>query len=119
MAEYVNRFDVLTRVDRAINQINCGCKSPKDAVLMLWDEIEDPLRIPTADVEEVHRAAWSVVAKGSVDTVGYCSRCGKKAVWRTKQGPYKLCPNCGAKMDGEADDECVEALRDWLKQEDE
>lgn len=31
--------------------------------------------------------------------------CHSQSVWRTKDMAYEICPHCGAKMDGGADDE--------------
>ena len=57
--------------------------------------------IPVADVRPVVHARWLNVVSAIVDTTGNCSECRKEAVWRTRNKPYTICPNCGAKMDGE------------------
>ena len=42
---------------------------------------------------------WENITIAVVDTTGYCGVCGKQAVWRSRNKPYAICPNCGAKMD--------------------
>lgn len=66
-------------------------------------DIDDVLNIPAADVVEVKHGEWVNMVRAVIDTVGDCSECGKEAVWRTLNKPYALCPHCGAKMDGGAD----------------
>lgn len=56
------------------------------------------MRIPAADVEPVRRGRW----KRYSTTMMECSLCGK----HTARHKFNYCPNCGAKMDleGENDD---------------
>ena len=72
------------------------------------DKVRKMMAIPAADVVEVKRGEWEerIVDDDEYDKYGlfrrrfYCSACGD---WNT-HGASKYCPNCGAKMDGGADD---------------
>jgi hypothetical protein len=48
--------------------------------------------LPSLDVAPVVHALWKMTDSA------YCSRCNRIAVTK-----YRYCPNCGARMDGEAD----------------
>ena len=52
------------------------------------------------DVAPVRHGRWVNVVRAIVDTTADCSECRCEAVWRTRNKPYIICPNCGAKMDG-------------------
>lgn len=65
---------------------------------------------PTADVEPVRHGRW--IKMGYEDYE--CSNC-KAALWARKVNPvekYKYCWSCGAKMDGDADDQSGETDKD-------
>lgn len=65
----------------------------------IMDSVEDSIE---EDVAPVVHGEWVNVVHALVDTTGYCTKCGKQAVWRTKTNkPYIICPNCGAKMQKE------------------
>ncbi len=55
--------------------------------------------LPVADVQPVKHGEWKINSDGYYP---YCSECGKEP----ESGKMtKFCPNCGARMDGGADDE--------------
>ena len=56
-------------------------------------------KTPAADVAPVRHEKWLHIHQAVVDTTGDCSACDTEAVWRTRNKPYGICPNCGAKMD--------------------
>lgn len=61
---------------------------------------------PTADVAPVRHAEWVVCGDG--DNVPWmCSHCGKTTAHKYKVMYGNYCPNCGAKMDGGADNACL------------
>lgn len=88
MAEYIEREALLAEYDR----VHVG---PAGGARKLIEEA------PTADVAPVVHGRWLHVHVAVVDTTGDCSACNTEAVWRTRRKPYSLCPNCGARMDGE------------------
>ena len=61
--------------------------------------------IPAADVAPVRHGRWNVVEALSDDiqTAGECNICGENINWFGKLPNY--CPNCGARMDKEAEHE--------------
>ena len=65
--------------------------------------------MPTVDAEPVVHGKWD---DESVAFYRKCSECGCCVEWDKKPflygiGEYNYCPNCGAKMDGGADDEAL------------
>lgn len=68
-------------------------------------DIQDFLNdIPTADVVPVVYGLWIRPHWKNSDYCCDCSKCGGEAMHReyqwNKKGIYPICPNCGAKMDG-------------------
>lgn len=73
--------------------------------------VSDLRGMPAADVTPVRHGRWISLTKCANEGV-YCSICKKKVwksdyAWCSKRSRNKLrsnyCPNCGAKMDGGAD----------------
>ena len=70
------------------------------------------LKIQAADVAPVRHGRWERIGiKGRKGLPIYpcCSVCGIvsaafRSEWEGIRGPWKFCPNCGAKMDGDADE---------------
>jgi len=56
-------------------------------------------RLPTVDAVPVVHGRW-VIIPGSIWPIGDCSVCGEQHIGTNSA---KYCPNCGARMDGEAD----------------
>lgn len=74
---------------------------------LLEDVIWEVNAQPAADVAPVVHGQWDHI--GIVKNIGpiypHCSVCGTvsaayRSQWEGLQGPWKYCPNCGAKMDG-------------------
>lgn len=103
MAEYINREAAINAVEKAeytaIADDADSCKSD-----YLREIIES---VPAADVAPVVHGEWVRPHwKGSVFCYD-CSVCGNEVIhqeyrWRDKK-IYPICPWCGAKMDGGAD----------------
>ena len=92
MAEYINKYELLYAVDK------------RNGRLPLWlDEIlmED---CKPCDVAPVVHAYWSEENLGIV-SLYRCSKCGNKGGSYIYPLEFKYCPDCGAKMDRENDDD--------------
>ena len=91
MTEYIEREDALRILEN-------GEYWP---IGKLEDDIQ---HLPAADVAEVRHGAWEYELQ-TINTLRRlkCTECG----WWTRDlfidGVYHYCPNCGAKMDKEAD----------------
>ena len=64
--------------------------------------------IPAAEVEQVRHGQWEGTADGYADgelvyDMWNCSECGFDADGAEEKPEWKFCPNCGAWMDGGAD----------------
>lgn len=80
-----------------------------------WDIVKYLIgKIPTIDVEPVRHGRW-VKCQGK-SNIWYCSECGEKINYKQNRRTYnipkvpvwqknKRCRNCGAKMDGGAENE--------------
>lgn len=101
MSEYINRgaaFDAITDL--------AGKASTRSAYEAVWKSARALKKIPAADVAPVVHGRWAIDEFGHYCTV--CREYGPEPegdaeiVDLLKYGtPY--CPNCGAKMDGGAD----------------
>ena len=84
------------------NEIKCRACSIDD----MLGEIEDA---PTADVEEVKHGKWEFINQAEnyleppTGDMCKCSKCNFKI--DVSETLFKYCPNCGAKMDLEDDEE--------------
>lgn len=96
MAEYIEREAAKRAVDYAVELTD----SEYDAVC---DSID---RAPAADVAPVVHGRWISPHWKNSNYCCNCSECGGEAMHReyrwNRKGIYPICPNCGARMDGEA-----------------
>lgn len=65
---------------------------------------------PTVDAVPVVHGRWILVSKGNFSPGGFeieekCSECGRYVYRYEGQPQDNYCPNCGAKMRGETDEE--------------
>lgn len=102
MSEYVNRgtaFDAITDL--------AGKASTRSAYEAVWKSARALKKIPAADVVPVVHGRWVRPHWRNSNYCCDCSECGGEAMHRdyqwNKNGIYPICPNCGAKMDGGAD----------------
>ena len=71
-------------------------------------DISDIEKTPTIEAEPVKHGRWERIGiKGQKGLPIYpcCSACGMvsaayRSEWEGLRGPWKYCPNCGARMDG-------------------
>lgn len=101
MAEYIDRkaaFDAITDI--------AGKTSTHSAYEAVWKSARTLKKIPAADVVPVVHGRWEY-NHPTINTYGQlrCSICDWWTLDPSVDGAYNFCPNCGAKMDGGADDE--------------
>lgn len=91
MAEYIERKAALDAVHKWCDP--CGAA------------VEAVLSVPAADAAPVVHGRWEFLGPNMLNRdcmCGTCSVCKVRSKYIVNTG---LCPNCGAKMDGGADDE--------------
>ena len=105
MAEYISREAAIAYIreqseecQKAFEELGGESGIYADAYNDLADDF---YRIPAADVAPVVHRRWDVV-EGRIENA-VCSNCGRH--FQSYYEAYRYCPNCGAKMDGGADDE--------------
>lgn len=92
MSDYISREAAIDRLNKNLSACNPGTFSE----LCYADAIETVKHFPAADVEPVRRGRW-VNKKGGFFEFAACSLCGDVAPTAGITPNY--CPNCGAKMD--------------------
>ena len=101
MDEYIKRAAAVKSVLRMRRPENSVAQNRMLSIIQM-----DMLKLPAADVAPVVHAHWVVRFDGTYNRRRcYCSHCGKHngvgGIAQNQEKPY--CPNCGAKMDGGAD----------------
>lgn len=94
MTEYINRQEFLDIISER-NRDTCNGKL---SCLQMKRMVEG---IPAADVTPVRHGRW-VTEVERTGNYAHCSMCDCRCRGYTPH--YKYCPNCGARMDGVADD---------------
>lgn len=101
MAEYIDRANLIARIKYYVTHTPEG-KGEHYAYSVVLNEV---LNRPAADVVPVVHGKWIRPHWKNSDYCCDCSECGGEAMHReyqwNKKGIYPICPNCGAKMDGE------------------
>ena len=108
MAEYINR-DAVHDLVRSLTKY--AWTSPDNTVHRVTVDADDVNfgvdKIPSADVAPVRHGRWIRPHWKNSNYCCDCSECGGEAMHReyqwNKNGIYPICPNCGAKMDLEAE----------------
>ena len=104
MKEYIEREKARTLITNygkgSIND-NRKALDPVDDIIMLAKGVD---LIPAADVVEVVHGEWEYYnGSGYVKPHFRCTNCGQPRYEHYACNDFKYCPNCGAKMDGGAD----------------
>ena len=99
MAEYIGR-------DVAFNAITdlAGKASTRSAYEAVWKSARALKKIPAADVAPVVHGRWEWLGPNRLVTNCMCGTCSACKVRSKCIVNTMLCPNCGAKMDGERKD---------------
>jgi len=116
MSEYIDRYDVLHKILCVLERVDQECEGPKDALIMLWNEVDDSLGVPTADVTPMRHGRWIETEQpcGWCEVAcAECSECGEDFVlgeysMADLRSLFRYCPNCGAKMNDELEGESDE-----------
>lgn len=87
MTEYIKREDALNIVKRTSGDY-----------VAAWKCIDN---LPSIDIAPAVHGKW--IKQKCQGDYGLCSECNCRIPWIPKN--YKYCPNCGARMDGGADNE--------------
>lgn len=105
MAEYFEREATIKRIQEvycadcnSYNGVRCRACGTGDAI----DMIEDA---PAADVAPVVHGRWEFLGPNRLIKECMCGTCSVCKVRSKYIVDTMLCPNCGAKMDGGADNE--------------
>ena len=102
--EYISREAAVKAANEWVSE---ACMAPVMRVSRLFDKLA---KVPAADVAEVVHGEWLRADDdwNSLTTI-QCSLCSEEWCFETDDDVsllnYKYCPNCGAKMDGGADNE--------------
>lgn len=104
MADYINREAAKV----FFMNMDAGRRCPCSTLLTPEEFTEYLDEIPTADVAPVRHGRWEGTADGYADgelvyDMWACSECGFDADGAEEKPEWKYCPNCGAKMDGGAE----------------
>ena len=91
MAEYVEREKVLSKA------------APVEGCFSDMISAYDVIMLPAADVAQVRHGRWGTHSDRPDSLICSVCNCGFD-MW--KHDPHNYCPNCGAKMDGGAGNEC-------------
>ena len=108
MAEYIRREDAIKCIEcQCIDGKMWGNDESEGTLIEAYSAIDDLMEIPPADVAPVVHARWIHSRYEDCSEqfeLVKCSRCNHEAyamAFYVRGGNY--CPNCGAKMDGGAD----------------
>lgn len=99
MVEYIERSTAIAKLTAL--EVTESNTTMTDAKRLLAD-------MPAADVAPVVHGRWVTPHWHNSDYCYNCSECGEEAMhgkyqW-ARNGIYPICPNCGAKMDGDDND---------------
>ena len=108
MAEYIERDAVHDLVRSLTKYALASPGNTRHRITVDADDVNFGVdKIPSADVAPVRHGRWIRPHWKNSNYCCDCSECGREAMHRDyqwyKNGIYPICPNCGAKMDGGAD----------------
>ncbi len=102
MAEYIDRNELIKRLETSISSWGRDCNSNAPTMVRAYQDVLHRVKsIPAADVVEVRHGKWDY----DISDVGWtdysCSVCRNiTTVEGQNEDLYSFCPYCGAKMDG-------------------
>lgn len=100
--EYISRDDTLKAIHQYCKDCD-NCNSVMCRACDSADAMDIVLDIPKANVQPVKHGYWSECYTDSHHYSGICSVCGGGAIRKVKGKPLDYCPNCGARMNGDAE----------------
>jgi RNA polymerase subunit RPABC4/transcription elongation factor Spt4 len=100
--EYVEKQDALNAICKACDRQHPDDKENCPQKFAGCMEFYNVFELPAADVEPVRHGRWIVYEVANTDEeqpiAWECSECGEVV-----EAKHNYCPDCGAKMDGRAD----------------
>ena len=97
---YIDRFEVYNAINDAVESNALSYEGCVNQIMV------SVAKIPAADVAPVRHGRWA--DNREHEGGWFCTACGEEvticSVGKDKTWEYPYCPNCGAKMDGGADD---------------
>lgn len=104
MAEYIERAAIM---EFPIRKDHCDKEHANEHFIFgIESVLEYVENLPAADVAPVVHGRWIRPHWKNSDYCCDCSECGGEAMHRDyqwdKNGIYPICPNCGARMDGDS-----------------
>ena len=109
MDEYIRREDAIKCIEgQCVDGKMWGNDESEGTLIDAYSAIDDLMEIPPADVATVLHGRWvriGIKGRKGLPIYPCCSVCGIvsaafRSEWEGLRGPWKFCPNCGAKMDG-------------------
>lgn len=107
---YIERESLLIGVDSFISMMHVQAKGEpiQESAIKLVETTRDYIAsFPAADVAEVRHGRWvdkTNISRSAVEQRVDCSVCGQ-IFWTTAVLSFNYCPNCGARMDKEDENE--------------
>ena len=110
MSRYIDA-DALKNDLYSIIKADCGYTADALAGLMIAERVID--NAPTADVVPVVHGRWERIGirdRKGLQIYPCCSACGMvcaayRSEWEGLRGAWKFCPNCGARMDADTQEQ--------------
>ena len=101
MKEYIDRAIAVKKFENY--RRDCEEENDERAVQIFEDCVFELMDIPAADVAEVRHGRWEFLGPNNLNRdcmCGTCSACHVRSVYIVNTA---ICPNCGARMDQEAE----------------
>ena len=105
MADYICREAIIDDLEKEIEAGNVALDEDVWVNKGLRIAIRDIKDIKTADVQPVRHGLWKYYKNNGIINTYICTNCQGKVEMAIDVEPskFKYCPNCGARMNGDAE----------------